>query len=74
MSSNNYQILSVGKGETVVDGKSHWKDFIQVHIDDPAEAFRLAMDILRQVEIQQYRGGGCGIAFSLTGTLEPESE
>lgn len=28
--SQNYQNLIVGKGETVVDGKTHWQDFIQV--------------------------------------------
>lgn len=72
--SENYQNLIVGKGEQVVDGKTHWKDFIQVHIDDPKEAFKLAMDILRQVEHQQMMNRQGPVSFSLTGSLEPEEE
>lgn len=71
MSSNNYQNLVVGKGETLIEGKTHWNDFVQVHIDDPKEAFSLAMNILRQVESQQHTEART-ITFSLTGTLEPE--
>jgi len=66
--SQNYQNLIVGKGETVVDGKTHWQDFVQVQIEDPQRAFKLAMDILRQLEHQQ------PITFSLTGALESEKE
>lgn len=76
MSSNsdNYQNLMVGKGERVVDGKTQWKDFIQVHIDDPQQAFKLAMDILRQVEHLQMMDRQGSVSFSLTGSLEPEEE
>lgn len=73
MSSETYQHLVVGKGETVKDGKTHWQDFIQVHIEDPKAAFTLAMDILRQVEAQQH-GEPKAVSFSLTGALEPEEE
>lgn len=72
MDSNNYKIFFVGKGETIVDGKSHWKDFIQVHIDDSDEAFRLALNILRQIEVQNSSERKRGISFSLAGVLESE--
>lgn len=48
--TENYQILVVGKGENVIDGKTHYKEFISVYIDDHKEAFTLAMNILRQIE------------------------
>jgi len=72
--SQNYQNLIVGKGETVVDGKTHWQDFVQVQIEDPQRAFKLAMDILRQLEHQQMSGRQPPITFSLTGALESEKE
>ena len=72
--SDSYQNLIVGKGEQIVDGKTHWKDFIQVHIDDPKAAFKLAMDILRQVENQMLMKRQSSVTFSLTGSLEPDDE
>lgn len=74
LQSETYQHLVVGKGEKIIDGKTHWKDFIQVHIDDPKEAFKLAMDILRQVEHQQMMNREEPVTFSLTGSLEPEED
>ena len=74
MSSDTYQHMIVGKGKTVVSGKSHWKDFVTVHIEDQREAFRLAMNILRQIEHLQDHGRTAPIEFNLTGTLEPEEE
>lgn len=72
--SSSYQNLIVGKGEQIVDEKIHWKDFIQVHIDDPKVAFKLAMDILRQVENQMLMERQGPVTFSLTGSLEPDDE
>lgn len=73
MSSENYRNLIVGKGDSVVGGKTHWKDYVQVYIDDHKEAFALAMNILRQVEAQQH-GKPSPVSFSLTGSLEPEED
>lgn len=72
--SDTYQLLIIGKGEKIVDGKTHWKDFVQVHLDDHDKAFTLAMDILRQIEAQRYRDDKAPVSFSLTGSLEPEEE
>lgn len=72
--TENYQILVVDKGNKVVDGKTHYKDFIHVLIDDHAKAFTLAMDILRQVEGQQFRDKKEPVHFNLTGTLEEEED
>lgn len=74
MSSDTYQHLIVGKGESIVDGKTHWKDFIQVHIDDHKEAMTVAMYILRQIETQQHSDSPSPVTFSLTGSLELEEE
>lgn len=74
MSSDTYQKLIVGKGESVVEGKTHWKDFVEVHIDDHKEAMTVAMNILRQIEVQQHRDSPRPITFTLTGSLEPEDE
>lgn len=74
MSSDTYQHLIVGKGESIVDGKTHWKDFIQVHIDDHKEAMTVAMNILRQIETQQHSDPLSPITFNLTGSLELEEE
>lgn len=73
MSTDNYQNLIVGKGDKIVDGKTHFKDFIHVTINDHKEALTLAMDILRQIETNQFRAEAAksSINFSLTGTLEP---
>ena len=70
----NYQDLIVGKGEKVVDGKTQWEDFIQVHIEDHHQALTLAMDILRQIEAQQYRDNKSPVSISLTGSLEDPEE
>ena len=74
MPSDNYQEFIIGEGETVVDGKSHWKNFIQVSVADHNDAFTLAMDILRQIEHQRYREKKSPVSFSLTGTLKSEVE
>jgi len=73
LSSENAYNLIIGKGESVIEGKTHWKDFIQVHIDDPNEAFSLAMTILRQLESQNM-SGKFPIRFNLTGSLEIDDE
>lgn len=70
--STSYQNLLVGEGEAVIDGKTHWKDFIQVYIKDHNEAMSLAVSILRQIENQQHRDDKSYISFSLTGSLEHE--
>ncbi|MGI9292638.1 MAG: hypothetical protein ACR2PS_01535 [Pseudomonadales bacterium] len=70
--SDNYQNLIIDKGEMIIDGKTHWKDFVQVYIDDHHRAFGVAMDILRQIEAHQYKDSPPAVTFSLTGTLEPE--
>lgn len=74
MSSERYQRLFVDKGETIVQGKPHWPDLVQVHIEDPKDAFSLAMDILRQVENQQHHEKATPVKITLTGTLEPDEE
>lgn len=51
-----------------VEGKTHFQDFINVLIDDHKEAFTLAMNILRQIEGQQFRDSKEPVQFSLTGT------
>ncbi|HHL0036619.1 TPA: hypothetical protein ACQZK0_004893 [Enterobacter mori] len=73
MSSENAYNLIVGKGESVIEGKTHWKDFVQVQIDDPQEAFSLAMSILRQLENQNFSGKH-PINFNLTGSLEVDAD
>jgi len=72
--TENYQILVVGKGDKVVDGKTHFQDFVSVYIDDHKEAFTLAMNILRQVEAQQFREKKEPVQFNLTGALEDEED
>lgn len=72
MPSETYKNLMVGEGETIIDGKTHWKDFIQVYINDHKEAMSLAMQILRQIESQQHRENKSPITFSLTGSLDTE--
>ena len=72
--TENYQNFFVGKNGEVIDGKIQWKDFIQVNIDKHDEAFTLAMNILRQIEFQQFedKDKKRPISFSLTGALEKE--
>lgn len=74
MSSETYQTLVVGKGEKIIEGKTHFNNFINVLIDDHKEAFTLAMNILRQIEGQQFRDDKEPVQFNLTGTLEDEEE
>ena len=72
MPADRHQILVVGEGDRVVDGESHWKDFVQVLIDDHRAALTLAVEILRQVEAHQFQEGDkSAVRFSLTGSLEP---
>lgn len=75
MASNNYQNLDVGKGESVVDGKIHWDDFIAVRIVDNDDAFNIAMQILRQYEESRFiKGEKPPVTFNLTGVLSAPNE
>ncbi|MDD5394874.1 MAG: hypothetical protein PHE17_17790 [Thiothrix sp.] len=59
-----------GGHEMVEEGKSQWPDFVTLVIVDHKEAFNLAMDILRQVEAQQFQEDKRPISLSLPGQLE----
>ena len=72
MPSGNFQNLIVGKGETIVNGKTQWEDFVQVYMSDHRAAFAVALDILRQIEAQQNESDKRPVTFSLTGSLETE--
>lgn len=64
--------MIVGEGDTIVDGKTQFKDFISVYIADHKDAFSLAMSILRQIEAQQFKDKKQPVQFNITGTLKDE--
>lgn len=67
--SDTHQTLEVGAGESVVNGKTHWTDFIVVRVADREKAFDIAMEILRQYQYGRFRETSA-ITFYLTGVLE----
>jgi hypothetical protein len=57
-------------GHEMVEGKSQWPDFVTLVVVDHKDAFTLAMNILRQVEAQQFQEDKRPISLSLPGQLE----
>ena len=45
-----------------------------VYIDDTKKAFKMAMDILRQVDIRQYHNEKEPVSFYLTGEIEKDED
>ncbi len=76
MSSDTYQNFIIGKGDEVKDGKSSYKDFVQVYFEDHDKALDIAMQILNTVHNQRHLSEQqkTAISVSLTGSLESEEE